>query len=72
MTRVKESLCRTWATVRSGSRAPVRSQRERPFPSFAPVAPAERPVQVVERSFEILTGERPVAVPPLDSAVETE
>jgi hypothetical protein len=60
------------ATVAVGSRAPVRPQRDRLFPSFAPVAPAERPVQVVELSFEILTGERPGAVPPLNSAVETE
>jgi hypothetical protein len=56
----------------TGSRAPVRPQRERPFPSFALAAHAERQVLVVERSFELLTGERPVAVPPLDSAVEAE
>lgn len=34
--------------------------------------PAERPLQVVEWSFEILSGEQPVAVLPIDSAAETE
>lgn len=46
--------------VHFGSRTPVCPLRERPFRNFAPAAPAERPVQVVKRSFEILTGERPV------------
>lgn len=34
------------------------------------MAPAERQVQVVERSFEIKAGEGPVAAPRQDSFVE--
>lgn len=55
----------------SPPRASVRPQREPPFPNLKPVAPAERPVQEVERSFEILLGERRVAVRRMHSAVET-
>jgi len=35
-----------------------------------PVSPAKRPVQTIERWFEIVPSERPVAVPQLDSVVE--
>lgn len=34
------------------------------------MAPTERQVQLVERSFEIRAGERPVAAPQQDSVVE--
>lgn len=42
------------------SRAPVRPRGERLFLRFAFVAPAERPVQVVELSFELQLDERPL------------
>jgi len=58
--------------VRFVSRVPVRPRRERPFPNSAPVANAERPVQVFERSLEILIGERPVAAPQKNPAYQCE
>lgn len=47
--------------VSSGSGAPDHPRREQPFACFSPIAPAERPVRVIERSLEIRHGERQVA-----------